>query len=90
VKRLHILLLIFSLVALAATVSAATLQNTDGQSYVVEARVDGQIYQATILDGSTISLCDYGCELILVQTGQSLTVQPNDAVVIDNGVLRIQ
>ncbi len=89
-KGLYFALLISCLVASVGAVTAATLQNTDGQSYVVEARVDGQVYRATILDGSTISLCDYGCELILVKTGQSLTVEPNDSVVIDNGVLRIQ
>jgi hypothetical protein len=89
-KGLGLVPLILCLLVSVVAVSAATLQNTDGRSYVVEAMVDGQVYRATILDGATISLCDYGCELRLVQTGQVLTVQPNDSVVIDNGVLRIQ
>ncbi len=89
-KGLYGVLLISCLLVYPAAGSPSTLENTDGQSYEVEVRADGQSYRATILDGSTTSLCNYGCELILVQTGQSLTVQPNDSVVIDNGVLRIQ
>lgn len=88
-RGLRFALLISCLLVFAVTVSAATLTNTDGQSYVVEAMVDGQVYRATILNGATISVCDYGCELKLVQTGQILTIQPNDSVVIDNGVLRV-
>jgi len=88
-KGLCSVLLILGLLASAATLSASTLQNNDGQSYVVEVRVDGQIYRATVLDGATVNLSDYTCEAILVQTGQSLTVGPNDSVVIDNGVMSV-
>jgi hypothetical protein len=88
-KGLCLLLLIACLLFSGAPVWAATLTNSDGQSYRVEANVDGQIYAVTILDGATISLCDYGCELRLVTTGQTITVQPNDSVVIDNGVMSV-
>jgi hypothetical protein len=88
-KGLCFVLLILGLFASAATLSASTLQNTDGQSYVVEVIVDGQIYRATVLDGATVNLSDYACQVILIQTGQSLTVQPDDSVVIDNGVMSL-
>jgi hypothetical protein len=88
-KGLCFVLLILGLLASAATISASTLQNTDGQSYVVEVIVDGQTYRATVLDGATVNLSDYPCEVKLLQTGQSLTVQPDDSVVIDNGVMRV-
>jgi hypothetical protein len=88
-KALHIPILIACLLLSGVPAFAATLTNNDGQSYVVEANVDGQIYAVTILDGATISLCDYGCELRLVKTGQTITVQPNDSVVIDDGVLTV-
>jgi hypothetical protein len=88
-KGLHIALPVACLLVFAAAVSAATLTNNDGQSYVVEANVEGQIYAVTILDGATISLCDYGCELRLAKTGQTITVQPNDSVVIDDGVMSV-
>jgi hypothetical protein len=88
-KGLYVALLTACLVVSGTAVSAATLTNNDGQSYRVEANVDGQIYGVTILDGATISLCDYGCELRLDSSGQTITVQPNDAIVIDDGVMSV-
>jgi hypothetical protein len=88
-KALYIALLIACLLLSGAPVWAATLTNNDGQSYRVEANVDGQIYGVTILDGATISLCDYGCELRLDTTGQTITVQPSDSIVIDDGVMSV-
>ena len=97
-KSLCVVLVILSLVAPAATVSAyldnttvsgSSIENNDGQSYVIEVMDAGQIYRVTILDGSTVALCTYTCQLILPQTGQSLTVQPDDHVVIDGGVMRV-
>jgi uncharacterized membrane-anchored protein len=89
-KSFYIALLTALLLVSAAAVSAATLTNTDGQSYVVEAMVDGQRYRVTLLDGATISLCDYACAIRLVATGQTLAVEPNDSVVISYGVLRVK
>ena len=88
-KALYIALLIACLLVTGVPVFAATLTNGDGESYVVEANVDGQIYTVTILDGATISLCDYGCELRLVKTGQTIGVQPSDSIVIDDGVMSL-
>jgi hypothetical protein len=88
-KGLYFALLIACFLVSAVAVSAATLQNTDGHSYVIEAMLDGQRYRVTILDGVTISLCDYGCALRLVETGQTIAVQPNDSIVIDNGVMSL-
>jgi hypothetical protein len=89
-KGVGLVLLILCLLVSAAAVSAATLTNTDGQSYVVEAMVDGQRYRVTLLNGATISLCDYGCAIRLVATGETLAVEPNDSVVISYGVLRVK
>ena len=98
-KGLCVVLVILSLVAPAATVSAylenttvsgSTLENKDGQSYVVDVIDAGQMYRVTLLDGATISLCDYGCAIRLVATGQTLAVEPNDSVVISYGVLRVK
>jgi hypothetical protein len=88
-KGVGLVLLILCLLV-SVPVFAATLTNTDGRSYVVEAMVDGQRYRVTLLDGATISLCDYGCAIRLVETGQTLAVEPNDSVVISYGVLRVK
>ena len=88
-KGIGVVVMILGLFAPAAPVSASTLANADGQSYVVEVIDAGQIYRATILDGSTAALCTYTCQLILPQTGQSVTVHRDDDVVIDNGVMTV-
>ena len=90
-KSLYIALVTAFLFVSAAAVSGATLENTDGQSYRVQVMVDGQRYGVTLLNGATISLlCDYGCAVRLVETGQTLAIEPNDSVVISYGVLRVK
>lgn len=97
-KGLCVVLVVLSLVAPAApvsayldntTVSGSTLENDDGQSYVVNVMDAGQMYRVTILDGATVALCIYTCQLILPETGQSLTVQPYDHVIINDGVMSV-
>ena len=39
---------------------------------------------------STAYICKFGCELTLTKTGQTITVNPGDSVVIDKGVMRVQ
>ena len=39
---------------------------------------------------SKSSICKHGCELTLTKTGQTITVEPGDSVVIDKGVMHIK
>lgn len=39
---------------------------------------------------STTFICKHGCELTLTKTGQNITVNPGDSVVIDKGVMQVQ
>ena len=39
---------------------------------------------------SKTSICKHGCELTLTKTGQTITVNPGDSVVIDKGVMQVQ
>ncbi len=39
---------------------------------------------------SKTSICKHGCELTLTKTGQTITVNPGDSVVIDKGVMKVQ
>jgi len=39
---------------------------------------------------SKTSICKQGCELTLTKTGQTITVNPGDSVVIDKGVMSVQ
>lgn len=44
----------------------------------------------TINAHSKTSICKQGCELTLTKTGQAITVNPGDSVVIDKGVMKVQ
>jgi len=44
----------------------------------------------TINAHSKTSICKRGCELILTKTGQTITVNPGDSVVIDKGVMSVK
>lgn len=39
---------------------------------------------------SKTSICKQGCELTLTKTGQTITVNPGDSVMIDKGVMSVQ
>ena len=39
---------------------------------------------------STAYICKHGCDLTLTGTGQTITVNPGDSVVIDKGVMSVQ
>jgi len=69
---------------------AATLQNTDSQSYQLEiSPFDGPPSYYPIIQNAQVEICFHGCKMTLVSTGQTVTVNPNDAVVIDSGVMRV-
>jgi hypothetical protein len=82
------LLIAFFLVS-AAAVSAATLKNTDLKIHVIEVMVDGQRYRVRMLSNATTFVCDFTCALRLVETGQTVAVEPTDTVIISNGVIRV-
>jgi hypothetical protein len=88
-KSLFVVLVILALVIPVDTISASTLDNADRRSYLVEVIDAGHTYRATILDGSAVALCTSTCQLTLSQTGQSLTVRPDDFVVIADGIMRV-
>ena len=39
---------------------------------------------------STAYICKQGCDLTLTKTGQTITVEPGDSIVIDRGVMQVQ
>ena len=69
----------------------ATLQNTDSQSYNLQILETGRPYpsQFTIIENAQVEICFNGCEITLLSSGQTVRVGPKDAVVIDNGVMKV-
>jgi hypothetical protein len=70
---------------------AGTLENTDSDDYRFELiGTDGMPLSNSIIYGESIlyGLCDAGCQVRLLNTGQTITMGPNDDIVIDNGVMK--
>ena len=72
-------------------VFAATLQNMDSQAYNLQIQEFGRPYgsQYQVIENAQVDICFNGCEMTLLSTGQTVRVNPNDAVVIDNGVMNV-
>jgi hypothetical protein len=89
-KKLLVLLMAQTLL-LPAAGFAATLQNTDSQSYDLQITETGRPYasQYTIVENAQVDICFYGCVMTLVASGQTVRVNPNDTVLIDNGVMSV-
>jgi hypothetical protein len=70
---------------------AATLQNTDSQPYDLQIQESGRPFssQYQVIQNAQVDICFNGCEMTLLSTGQTVSVNPNDAVVIDNGVMNV-
>ena len=68
---------------------AGTFQNGDSYAYDYEIVSNGERLKGTIYDESTLyGFCDTGCRLTLTQTGQTIYMQPDDYIIIDNGVMK--
>jgi hypothetical protein len=89
-KSLSLLLMLALLIPCVAGL-AATLQNTDSQPYELQIQESGRPYgsQYRVIENAKVELCFYGCDMTLLSTGQSVSVNPKDSVVIDNGVMKV-
>ena len=88
--RLFLSALVFSL-SLSTVIQAGTLENTDPDPYKYEATTDGVPSYGTIYGNSALyGFCNQGCVLKLIDTGQTLEMQRDDHIIIDNGELKRQ
>jgi hypothetical protein len=89
-KSLFFLLMLALLMPCVACL-AATLQNTDSQSYELQILEAGRPYssQYRIIENAQVDICFNGCEMTLLSTGQTMRVNPKDSIVIDNGVMNV-
>ena len=90
--------LIILILATPPAVFAATLENTDSQDYEMQIKEEGRSYsryygpyndEYRILSHCKTNICHYGCEMILLDTGQNVWVSPRDEVVISYGVMKV-
>jgi len=86
-------LIAFLLLVLAPVgASAATIENQDLKRYDYEILADGKtLSYGTIYEKSSLyGVCEYGCRLKLLESGQVITVEPGDHVLIEDGVLTVK
>ena len=77
--------------SLSTVIQAGTFENTDPDPYKYEATIDGVPSYGTIYGNSALyDFCNHGCVLKLIDTGQTIEMQPDDHVIIDNGELNRQ
>ena len=68
-----------------------TLKHGDSETYESQTKgPGGGVIDAKINSHSKVSICKFGCELTLIKTGETITVQPGDQVIINKGVLKIK
>lgn len=75
----------------SAPTFAASLQNTDSQSYELQILEFGRPYSSNyrVVENAQVEICFNGCQMTLLKTGQTVTVNPKDSVVIDSGVMTV-
>lgn len=73
-----------------AVTDAATLENADLDDYRIQVIANGvPLSPGVINGGSTLyDVCDVDCEIRLLKTGQTISVQPGDYIIIDNGLMK--
>ena len=91
---------VFIIIALCAMLASSvygfenkttTLKNGDSETYEYQTKApEGGVIYGKIHAHSKTSICKFGCELTLIKTGETITVQPGDQVIIDKGVLKIK
>jgi hypothetical protein len=90
-KNSLFLLLMLALLNHGVPGVAATLQNTDSQSYELQIQESGRPYDShyRIIEHAKVEICFYGCQMVLLSTGQTATVNPDDSVLISRGVMYV-
>jgi len=88
-KGLRIVLLAISFVALTNTTYAASLYNSDSVAYACKIRAGTGLNEMQVYPDSTEYFdCTYGCEITLVKTGQTIKLESDADLVIDDGELK--
>lgn len=90
-KRFGLIPMVVLALFLPPVLQAGIFQNTDLDDYKYEAIINGVPTYGTIYGNSALyGFCNNGCVLKLIASGQTIEVQPDDHIIIDNGELTRQ
>ena len=88
-KRFRIVLLATSFMALTSTTYAASIYNSDDMAYACKIKAGVGLNEMQIYPNSSEYFdCTYGCEITLVKTGQTIKLESDADLVIDDGELK--
>jgi hypothetical protein len=91
VKGKLLLSVVIVFLSLPTAIQAGIFENTDPDPYKYEATVDGVPSYGTIYGNSALyGFCNHGCVIKIIDSGQTIEMQPDDHVIIDNGELKRQ
>ncbi len=91
-KRFSVLVIVGLLLALPNILWSASLYNSDGRPHEIKARLIGGAWIRTTVysRGTRYFSCIYGCEIIVLETGSSVTLESDADIVISDGILRLR
>ena len=94
-KSIFLAALFAAIIFVPCLMQAGTLENSDLDGYRYQtfgpqgARFSGGVQSGVIYSESVVyDICPAGCELRLSTTGQTLTMEPDDYVIIDHGAMK--
>jgi hypothetical protein len=84
------LILSIMLLTLTNTAFAGSLQNLDSDPYTCRIKQRMGVDEEIVYPESTVYFdCTYGCEITLLKTGQTLKIESDKEIVIDDGEMKI-
>jgi hypothetical protein len=90
-RRQTLILGTMLLMTLTTTAFAASLENKDGTPYDCRIKSRMGVSEETVYPQSTVYFdCAHGCEITLLKTDQSIKIESDKDMVIDNGELKIR
>ena len=79
------------IMSLPSVIHAGSLQNKDTTPYRCAIRDSMGVNEQQVYPESTVYFdCEYGCEIKLIETGQTIKLESDADVVIDDGELSVQ
>jgi hypothetical protein len=79
------------LLVLANPAPAGSLHNSDPTPYNCEIKSRMGVSQEKVYPSSTVYFdCTYGCEITLIKTGQTITIETDQDLIIADGELKVR
>jgi hypothetical protein len=90
-KLLGLITMVVIALFLPTILQAGTFENTDPNDYQYEVIINGVPAYGVLYGNSALyGFCNEGCVLKLTASGQTIQMEPDDHIVINNGTMQRQ